>query len=488
MRLVLLCISMCLAVITASAQNETEALRYSMQTPVGSARYLSMGGAFGALGGDLSALSDNPAGIGIFRRSEFSLSLGLNTHSSETQFGDNDPRTDGKGRINLPQIGIIGANPIDHPLWRRVNFAVTHNRLASFNETYISEGTQTNNSLLEVFAQQANGLTPDEIYDFLPFGAALAWDAFLINPIDTLGTLQYNSVNPFGDYNVRKQIERRGHMGETVVSVGGSYDDRFYIGANIGFPTINFREVSTYTESDLEPEHELDRFTYSEELNTNGRGVNFKLGVIYKITELLRFGAAWLSPSFLTVNDIYVADISATYRDGQVISIDGPQNNFEYRIRTPSKYTLNAAYILGKRGIISADYTYTDFSRAQLNRAFNSPSDYDFALENTAINDLYRGVHNVEVGIEVRVVPRFAVRAGASYQQSAYVPSVIEVDNDQLSGSFGFGYRKGNGYVDFGFRLDNFQDQFFHHTPQVVPVSTTDITRGQAVISVGFRY
>ncbi|MEO0405155.1 MAG: hypothetical protein AAF193_09820, partial [Bacteroidota bacterium] len=294
-----------------------------MQTPVGSARYTGMSGAFGALGGDLSALSDNPAGIGIFRRSEFSFSLGLDQHTSETRFGTNPLRRDSKGRINLPQIGIIGANPVDHPFWRRVNFAVTHNRLASFNETYISEGNQVNNSLLEVFAQQANGLTPEEIYDFLPFGAALAWDAFLINPIDTLGTLQYNSVNPYGDYNVRKTIDRQGHMGETVVSIGGSYDDRFYIGGNIGFPTINFVETTTYTENQLEAEHELDQFTYTEELNTSGRGINFKLGVIYKITELLRFGAAWHSPSFLTINDTYVTDMTAVYKDGERFNIEG---------------------------------------------------------------------------------------------------------------------------------------------------------------------
>ena len=142
-----------LAISTLHAQSEVDALRYSYQEPLGSARFMSMGGAFGALGAEFSAISINPAGLGLFRRSEVSFSLGLNEHQTQTRFGTNVNQSDqSQWNLNIPQIGIVGSNGTANSDWSRVNFAVGYNRLRNFNEHFVSAGYQTNNSLLELFA------------------------------------------------------------------------------------------------------------------------------------------------------------------------------------------------------------------------------------------------------------------------------------------------------------------------------------------------
>ena len=73
MKKIIIAFSCIFAFAYAEAQNEIQALRYSQYTLFGTARYQGMGGAMDALGGDFSAASVNPAGLGIYRKSEASF-------------------------------------------------------------------------------------------------------------------------------------------------------------------------------------------------------------------------------------------------------------------------------------------------------------------------------------------------------------------------------------------------------------------------------
>lgn len=475
--------------LTSLAQNEVDALRYSYQEPVGSARFTAMGGAFGALGAEFSAISINPAGLALFRRSEISFSLGLNEHQTQTRFGSNVNRSNqSQWNLNIPQIGIVASNDTRDPGWSRVNFAVGYNRLRNFNEQFTSSGYQNNNSLLELFAVQSNGLLGEEITEVLPFGAGLAWDTFLINPLDSLTEDQFTSVNPYGRFGARKQVERSGHMGETVVSVGGAYQDRLFIGGSLGFPRINFREKSTYTESDLVVEHELESFTYTEELKSTGRGVNIKLGAIYKLTQHLRVGAAWHSPSYLSMTDSYDTEITARYKDGDELSSMSPNGSFTYSIRTPSRLLANAAYVLGKSGLVSADYEYVNYKKARLNSANGPGEEYDFARENDAVKTIYRATHNVRAGFEWRVAKPFSLRCGMAYQQTAFDPALADANSNRVTYSFGAGFRRKGGYIDVAYQRALWDSEYYHYDPSIVAASSVQHMQGQAVVSVGFRY
>lgn len=473
--------------LSASAQNETEALRYSFKDNSGSARVTAMGGAFGALGGDLSALSINPAGIAVFRNSELSMSLGVNSRAVGTNFRDTETNEMQFG-INVPHIGLVGVTTSNNPSWSRVNFGISFNRTNSFNERFRSTGETQGNSFLEQYVNQANGFFGEELSGEFPFGAGLAWDTYLIDPIDTNNLDQYISANPYGQYQQTKLVTRNGHASETVVALGGVYEERLYLGATLGFPSISFSEETQYTEAQLDPDHQLESFTQTETITTNGRGINLKLGAILKVTDYLRLGLAYHTPSVLTITDTYDTEISSTFKDGERYNALSPIGSFEYRLRTPSRYVLSAAYILGKSGIISADYEFINYSKAAMRTSYNAIDPYSFETENEIIDQFFRGAHNVRLGAEMRITKPLSIRAGFALQQSAEDPSLVSSISDRMSYSAGVGYRKSGYFFDIGYRLSQWEDTYFIYNPNLVPQSKLNHRQGQFLVSFGLRY
>ncbi len=479
--------SFMLLTLCAVAQNETEALRYSFKDNAGSARVTAMGGAFGALGGDLSALSINPAGIAVFRSSELSMSLGLNSHAVNTTFRDieNEQRQFG---LNVPHIGLVGVTTSNNPNWSRVNFGISFNRTSSFNEKFISRGRANGNSFLEQYVSQANGFFGDELVNEFPFGAGLAWDTFLIDPIDTVNLSQYISANPGGEYDQMKTVTRNGHASETVVALGGVYQDVLHVGVTLGFPSISFSEESQYIEENLPANSELESFTQTETINTTGRGVNLKIGGIMKVTDYLRVGLAFHTPSILTITDTYDTEIRSNFKDGEQYTALSPLGNFEYRLRTPARYVVSAAYILGKSGIISADYEFINYRGANMRQSYTAIDPYNFSSENEFIDESFRGAHNVRLGAEMRLNKYLSLRGGFALQQSAEDPTLIANISDRMNYSGGIGYRKSGYFFDIAYRLATWQNTYFITNPQLAPQSSLDHRQGQFVVSFGIKY
>lgn len=483
----ILLICLLFSAFSTSAQNETEALRYSFKENSGSARVTAMGGAFGALGGDLTALSINPAGIAVFRHSEMSMSLGLNSRAVGTTFRGTTSDEMQYG-LNVPHIGLVGVTTSNNPRWSRVNFGISFNRINSFNERFRSTGDTQGNSFLEQYVNQANGFFGEELSGEYPFGAGLAWDTYLIDPIDTNNLDQYISANPYGQYLQSKLVTRNGHASETVVALGGVYEERLYLGATLGFPSISFSEETQYSESQLDPNHQLDSFTQTETITTNGRGINLKLGAILKVTDYLRLGLAYHTPSVLTITDTYDTEISSTFKDGERYNALSPIGSFEYRLRAPSRYVISAAYILGKSGIISADYEFINYSGANMRSSYNAIDPYSFEAENEIIDHVFRGAHNVRLGAELRISKPLSIRAGFAFQQSAEDPTLISSISDRMSYSAGIGYRKSGYFFDIGYRLTQWEDTYFIYNPDLVPQSKLIHRQGQLVVSFGLRY
>ena len=487
MKRVFITLAICAGIArTATAQNETDALRYSFLQMQGTARSMGMGGAFGALGADLSSLSTNPAGIGLYRKSEFSFSPGISSATTKSRFLS-ETNEDFRSIFQFSSIGVISHYEDQKGLWKSMNFGVGYNKLASFQENVLIKGRNANTTLLDVFANQANGIAPDDIYDLVPFGAALAYDTYLINPTDSTGA-SYLTEIPFGELNQRVAMERKGSMGETVINGAANYNNKMYIGLSIGFPSVRYIENSNYMEFDLDPSLELDQFTLREELLTSGSGVNVKLGVIYRASEWLRVGAAVHSPSWLSLHDSYKTTMSSRFDNGDNYYFESPQGAYQYNLRTPPRYMANAAFILGKAGVISADYEYVDYSQARLRTSNQIPDDYDFAIENAAISTIYRGTHNVRVGAEARVAEVWRVRAGAGYQQSPFVPGTVVSNPAQFNYSSGVGYNNGRIYVDLAWSMWQREADYYLYDPQLVDVATMDRTRTSVVATVGVRY
>lgn len=147
----------------AQAQNEVDALRFSQNFYGGTARSMAVGGAFGSLGGDFSSISMNPAGLGVYRSSEFTFTPTFNYINTNANFLDNNA-SDFKYNFNFNNIGIVGAsNSGNEDGWVSTNFAFGYNQLNNFHSQVRIQGVNNLNSITDYFALKANDRSIDEI-------------------------------------------------------------------------------------------------------------------------------------------------------------------------------------------------------------------------------------------------------------------------------------------------------------------------------------
>jgi long-subunit fatty acid transport protein len=469
------------------SQNEIDALRYSFFDLGGSARYVGMAGAFGALGADIGSLSSNPAGIALYRRSEFAFTLGFAGTSTDASYRGNLSEED-YINTNINSVGVVGSyagNEGTNVV--RINFGVGYNKLRNFNQDMRIQGTEENTTLLDVFALQADGFSPNEITDAFPFGAGLAYESYLIDPFDSNST-QYMTAIPFGSVNQEKFIERRGSMGETLISGGANFGDQVFFGMSIGFPSLRFSESSRYTESDLDEDVDLDGFIFNDELSATGNGINIKAGIIVKPVDWFRFGAAIHSPTWWSINEQYERSMYSEFKNGDQYEWLSPLGNYQYRLTTPSRYLANTAIIVGKIAVLSVDYEYVNYSQNKLRNASRISDEYDFAVENEVIADIYRSTHNVKAGLEWRIHPSFRLRGGASYQQNPFVDEAVQDNPAILTYAGGIGYRKGGFFTDVAYSLRKATSDYYLYDPAMVEATTVNNSNGQVLVTIGFRY
>ena len=86
------------------AQDLNSALMFSNAETLGTARFKSMSGAFGAIGGDLSAVSINPAGSTIFNSSQGTLTAATNNSLFDVTYV-NSKNNGSLTNLDLNQIG-----------------------------------------------------------------------------------------------------------------------------------------------------------------------------------------------------------------------------------------------------------------------------------------------------------------------------------------------------------------------------------------------
>ena len=464
----------------AYAQNEVDALRYSNITFGGTARYLGLSGAGGALGGDFSTLSTNPAGLGVYRGSEFSFSPSIYTSKTSSTFLD---KTSGdvKYNFNFGNIGFVSScklkKPYDETIgWKYINFGFGVNRLANFNNRYLIEGKNYESSLITDYLAQANGKLSN---DLNPFDTQLAYDAYLLNPIDSLGN--YSSAVPVnGGVKQSKSITTSGSMNEIVISLAGNYNDQFYIGGTIGFPIIKYYEQSTYREVDIDTISNFKSLSLNEDISTVGSGVNFKLGMIFKPVEFIRLGAAVNTPTFFTLKDNYSRTLSSEFDDGKSYLATSPNGKFDYELNTPMRLIGSIGFIIGEFGLISADYEFVDYSEARLRS-----NSYKFFDENDAIQSNYRSQSNIRAGAEVRLEP-ITLRGGYALYGSPYKDGVN--DGKKTSISFGIGIREKEYFLDIAYVYSKATEDYYLYNPLLVkPVSNT-LTSNNIMLTLGIKY
>jgi len=441
-------------------QNDADVRRYSANYFSGTARFESMGGAFGALGGDMSSVHLNPAAVSVFRFGEVSFTpayefTGINSVSDFTG------QESTKSKLVVNNVGFVLANDVRHPKWRSINFSVSFNRINTFNDQAELTGRSSAiNGLAGDFLFEAQGSTVGQLSSF---GGFLAWDTFVIDNADFDEDDDYidngNYILGFDPDEIvetRQRSERDGRMSETALTLGANYDDKLYLGFGLGFQDIYYQTTVETRESPVdEPMSFLQNYTLTERLESDGLGVNAKLGFIYRFQNL-RFGASVKTPTVFSMTDNFTSEIESEYlnSDGDLASADSQSDAgfFEYRIRTPWHFMASVAGVIGTNAIVSAQYERIDFSGGEL-RNSGAGADADFSQINQDIARFYSSSDVFRFGAEYRLGKSFAIRGGYSF-----FANPIEIneqasneDLDRQEFAFGLGFRQATWSIDFSY-------------------------------------
>ncbi len=487
--------------LSVRAQNDVDALRYSMLDYGGTARSLGSGNAYGAVGGDFSSLSMNPAGLGIYRSGEFVFTPGLLSIDAKSNYYGQSA-TDNKYNFNISNLGLVFAkvnpgkeNATDS--WVGGGFAIGYNRLANYNSVTYYSGYNDRSSLLNTYVDFLNSgnYGPSEVSDSDPFGAGLAYETYLINPTPFDSTEYYAEIFD-GRVQQTKSIVTEGGYDEFVISFAGNFANKLYIGGTIGIPNIHYQSQSIYTETDINDEHaNFSSFTLNDITETSGIGINGKFGLIYRVNDYLRFGAAVHTPSLIAMNDNYYSSMSSQLDTSGNYSFDSPYGEYSYQLITPWRVIGSAALTFKNIGMLSADYEFVDYSEASFN--FNRSLDAgDFSYENTVnntIDEKYGAVSIIRLGGEL-MYDVFRFRGGYVMSGSPFNEG-IAADNADLAKNTitaGIGIKEKSYFIDFGYARSTVKEYDIQYVYDdgagVNQGATIDKTLNNFLLSFGFRF
>lgn len=450
----------------ASAQETTadDALRYAIENLTGSARFRSMGGAFGAVGGDLSSINQNPAGS-IFFNNNYATFTGsvYNSRNTSRYFGTTSKENDSSIDLNQAGVVFVFKNNNTKNDWQKFTIALNYENNNNFNNNIYSEGTNPNNSIDKYFLRFANGLPQEggitlgtlknEDFGDLNFSAQqalLGYNAYIFNPVSNTDTnsLYVSNVPTNTNFQQQNYTITTGYDGKFTANFATSFKDRLFIGINLNYHYTDIIKTTSVYESynTLDPTT-LQAVQFDTETHTLGSGYAFNLGAIVKATESLRVGMAYQSPTWYRLADEQRQAVVATNSGSTFVFNPGITMIYDsYTIQTPGKWTGSVAYVFGKKGLLSADVSTKDYSTTK----FRPQNDY--AGINSFMNSALSNAIEVRLGGEYKY-KEYSFRAGYRFDESPY--KVDQAFGDLTGYSGGLGYTFGDSRIDLAYSYDH---------------------------------
>ncbi|WP_035566576.1 OmpP1/FadL family transporter [Hymenobacter sp. IS2118] len=461
----------------AFAQGPIDALRYSRLQFGGPARTLGIAGANVALGADFGNLTSNPAGLGMYQKSEvhFTPGIGFGQSNSRIDGGTSAGQDATKNSFHIASGGLVFTvrRPDDDQTtnWRAGSLALGFTRLADFNTATSYQGTINNNQSFLTRLQPQAGAQGQGLFDDLDnqfnlneYGTnlGLAYGAYLAdirtgrNGLDSAVVLrQQGSV-----LNQGETVVNSGSVSQFDFGYGASYRDRLYIGGAIGIVSSKYTEVRVLTESDDDPNTYFNSLRSRSELTTRGTGINARIGLIYRAADAVRLGASIQTPTYTSLTDTYnenlTSDFSSQGADrvpsdlpvGET-TVNFPANDYAYTLTSPFRANGGVAITLGKYGFVTGDVEYLNYGQSRLRNDLEDANgdDYSFTAENSDIRARYQSAVNVRVGAEARV-DIFRARLGFARYGDPYKENA-GIDRAQNFYTGGLGIRQGNFFLDF---------------------------------------
>lgn len=524
----------------AASQTAIDAMSISGNDLRGTARFMSMGGAFTALGGDMSTLTQNPGGIGVYRSSDINLTLDLSATSAKSM-ADYGVDKQSKTTFGVNNFGYIGSVYTGNSTMPFFNWGVSYSRKASFNRNYGGYLGQLGTSYSNFVADYttADGFTPGQLDDntqgynpyfstevAAPWSSILLFNSYVINPVSP-GSSTYTGLYNYAGDGVPGSsargwygIEEKGHVDEYNIDFGGNVEDVFYWGVGFGITDLDFKQYAYYGE-DLTnanvPDADAKSYVSGGEASYSldnvkhiwGSGFNFKAGFIVKPINELRIGMAVHTPTYYNLsqeahavtNFVYNSD---TYADGQAYnsSRDTEWDDFDWKFRSPWRLMFGAAGVIEGRLILSADYEYRAYSDMKI----QDWEGYDYTALNEDVKTWYKSSNIVRLGAEYRVTPALSVRAGYSFESTPVKSKIIDPyenevnyiytsgpDDTETQPSFtfdrstsyitlGLGYRYKNFYADLAY-LHRSQKGVYHAFTDYVDIDHYKVSAPTANLS-----
>ncbi len=513
----------------------------------GTARFMSMGGAFTALGGDISSLNQNPAGIGIYRSSEVGMTLNLDFQSTSTE-AQGSKINDSQTRFSFNNFGYIGSINTMSDVMPTFSWGATYARTASFDRIFTGGiGNLNGASLSNYVAALTNseGVDPGEMLpgsDWnpwldgnAPWLSTLAFQGYMINDNVDNGKVNYSGLMGNGTTGSASfQVREKGYVDEYSINFGGNLYNTVYWGIGLGITDINYTQLSYYqenldnayiaAESKVDGQYNIVNgsadYRLSNYLNSNGSGFNIKLGVIVKPINELRFGFAIHTPTWYSMTDTYWGTVTYRYTPQDQNSFydnitdrknpapetnDGMDSWNDYNMRTPWRMMFGVAGVIGGQGILSLDYEYRGTSATHISDVQGE------GYINDDVKTYFKGTNILRLGAEYRITPQFSLRAGYSWESS---PVKKEAANDGeviwTAGTIpsytfdkttqyitaGLGYRYKGFYADLAYVHKNRESTYHAFSPvieetallQGSPSAKVTDNNNQVILSLGYKF
>ena len=520
----------------AFAQSAFEGATIAQNDLKGTARFMSMGGSFGALGADLSTLSQNPGGIGVYRNSELGFTLDLDMQNANAKsMGSNMSQDQTKFLLN--NIGGVATFRLNSSAVPNINIGFTYNKAASFNRAFRGSIPTLHNSMSNYIAGVTNndGASVDMLQSNNIYGSAytgnaqwisiLGYDSFLITPIGnensptwvgqwddgTSGSGQFASVE-------------KGSIDEYNIAFGGNINNIVYWGMDFGIIDFNYTAETRWAESldnawVANPNNEIVKTKANWNLynyyNLQGSGFNYKLGFIVKPIQELRLGFAFHTPTWYSFDQYYYAAVNYDYNNGinsgYAETNDGYDGYSSFNFRTPWHLIFSAAGVIGNNLIVSANYEWEPTHAIHFSDTYSYGNELQdsYYLTNEDAKNYFKSTNIISLGAEYRITPQFSVRAGYRYVTS---PTKSEIADNQLDVytagtrpqyvlsdatnyvTCGLGYKYKHFYADLAYVYKHRKGSFHAYSPDPstpnIPSPQADIAfnNNQLVLSMGFKF
>lgn len=467
------------ATTSTYAQGLFDAARNNDESIVGTARYMGMSGALGALGADASALLDNPAALGVYKNSETTLTINFNPTNTQTTWNGSSG-TDNRFALQLNHAAFVWAlNTGRDQGYTTSNFSFTFNRRRHFNRGLNFYGKGFDNSIADHIALMTNGLHYNDLRsgnayknENIGWLSILGFDAGLITPIGD--STQWHSCLALGDLTDKAYASfENGGINEFNFGYGFNISRRFHFGLSFSLLTMTYNLQSQYEESD----QVNGNFYLRNYFVSNGQGWNVKFGFIAHPVPPVSIGLAFHTPTYYTMEDKFHAEARARANANELRTEIGSSN---YRYKAPLKLQVSLGFFIHERAVIDIDYQFSN-SRKGMGLYNNQVIDFShgFDIDNNDIRHNCLPIHLVKVGSEIMLIEKtLPLRIGVAYRSPSMketamrndplntirTDAVYFVDRGSVFASAGLGYRYKGFSGDLAYQLQYKSEQFHPYT------------------------